>query len=815
MKHVIQTISLICMLLASMSSLASETNDRLFETINASKGLADNSVQIIRCTKTGRMIISTIGNLNFYDGVEFNHIDTHLDYQLPLDGYAGNYNLGFDRYHHIWLKNNHTVTCVDLYMERFVPDPQRIVKEMGCEEQVLDVFVDSIGDVWFETPIGLYDIQTKKTLSLLKEHDLQDIETYKGMILAFYDNGEEVAMSRETGEIVHQTAPREYDAGKYNQSSVIFRTDSICYLIRSGESESVLLQFNIVTEQWQTILEVPYHLNGLTLHKDDLYIASDKGYWVYSPSAGKLTHHEQVKLLNGRVYNAVCNTISFDKQGGMWLGTEYRGILYSRPHLSPIHVLEFSDPKADSLMRLLEPLKQNITEFKGKHANSIFTDSRNWTWCGTTSGLYAYPDGSDEPIVYNKKHGLLNNVVHAVIEDHHHNIWLSTSYGISYISFEDGKPSFVNSFNNYDNVPNESFVNGKALCLDDGAIVMQTVDHLVYFQPDHFTTVNKNNNTALSPKLIRLLVNGNFVESGEEVDGNIIIDRAITRVKDIWLNADQNSIALTFSGLNYFRPIQTCYRVRVKGIDDKWRVYSYFNGTDLVDTRGLLHLPIVGIKPGTYEVEVQVSMYPNVWDDSDVHYRWNIHVDQPWWQATGVYALLVLIVLAIAVYNIVLYSRNTRMKARLAVEEGTMVKRIALFMDRYNVYDKGMLAPLHEELLMGRLEAVPSTEFIELMMKMIPYLQAHPTRFSLKKLSEISNTDIVTLQQIFFSNLYKSPRPLIMKMRLLKAADMLRNTDKSIEDIAKECQFYTPNYFMGSFFHQYKKTPLEYRAEKT
>ena len=37
--------------------------------------------------------------------------------------------------------------------------------------------------------------------------------------------------------------------------------------------------------------------------------------------------------------------------------------------------------------------------------------------------------------------------------------------------------------------------------------------------------------------------------------------------------------------------------------------------------------------------------------------------------------------------------------------------------------------------------------------------------------------------------------------------------DKTIEEIATECRFYTPNYFMGCFFHEYKMTPREYREE--
>jgi hypothetical protein len=41
-----------------------ETSDRRFEKYNASDGLADNSAQTIYCTKEGRMVITTMGQIN-------------------------------------------------------------------------------------------------------------------------------------------------------------------------------------------------------------------------------------------------------------------------------------------------------------------------------------------------------------------------------------------------------------------------------------------------------------------------------------------------------------------------------------------------------------------------------------------------------------------------------------------------------------------------------------------------------------------------------------------------------------------------------
>ena len=51
----------------------------------------------------------------------------------------------------------------------------------------------------------------------------------------------------------------------------------------------------------------------------------------------------------------------------------------------------------------------------------------------------------------------------------------------------------------------------------------------------------------------------------------------------------------------------------------------------------------------------------------------------------------------------------------------------------------------------------------------------------------------------------------MLGLHLEEAARMLRDTDKSIEEIAEECRFVSPNFFIASFFHRYRQTPDNYR----
>ncbi len=803
-------------LFCSWNALA-VTDERVFTIINAANGLADNSAHVIVCTKTGRMIISTDGHLNFYDGSSFNHITTQQKYRYPLPSYQGDYRLCFDEYHHIWLKYKGSVTCVDLLIEKFSEDVEGEIKKLGCNENVTDLYTDNSGNLWFLTSQGLYDVEHKKYFQVQRGRVLQEVDVYQDILLTFYDNGEVCAINRESGNILRSSKAYDWEeASKYELTTLIHAYQDSYFVIKKGEEGSVLLKLDVNTLQWKRILDVPYHLNNMAVHEHYLYVASSYGYWIYDIRNGQTEHVDRLKLDEGRYLEIECNTITADKQGGLWIGTNKRGVLYARPQTSPFHVYTLDQPQAIEMVAKMEHIHQNISEFNGKQANCMFEDSRKYSWFGTTTGLYMFREPKSEPIVFDKKNGLLNNVIHSIVEDKDHNIWISTSRGISCIIFDKNNPVFVNTFYSIDNVPEEAFVNSKAMCLEDSTIIMQSIDHLVEFNPNRLKLANEPKTFALYPKLIKILVNGDFVAVGEEKDGVVIINRAITRVKEVNLSAEQKSVSLTFSALNYYRPLQTYYRVRVKGMDDDdWHIYSYYNSMGMVDSRGMLHLPLVSLEPGNYEIDVQASMFPDMWEGI-VPYVWIVHVNQPWWQATRAYMLIILVIIILLVVNFILYNLNTRMRARRNSGESDIVKKINAFTQKCDNFRNDTIAPTLDDLFAIDIESSgrPSPEFVTLMVKLIPFIHECKGKFTMKELSQAGNMEVKELYNIMTANLFKSPREVAFVFILDKAAHLLKTTDKTIEEIADECNFYTPNYFIGCFFHKFKMTPHEYRKEK-
>ena len=797
-----------------MPSVPVSARDMRFYVYNAANGLADNSAQTIHVTKTGRLVITTIGQINFFDGQTFTYIDPSSENLYPLPNYTGNYHLYFDKFHHIWLKNTHNVTCVNLTTERFVDSIDKVFEEFGVTDKALDMFVDQTNVVWILTEKGLYNVELQRYYEVNRHLSLQDMEVYGNQyLMLFYSNGQMDVIDLKTGNKVQEShAYGQEQVKRFDRSSLILSDGKTFYQIRNGQYDGVLMTFDVDSWVWKTVMQQPYHLNNLAEADSLLYIPSEYGYWTYDTRTADLKHVEKLQMAAGDLLLTDINTMAFDKQGGLWVGTEKRGLLYARPHSTPFNIYGWTHPRALELSDIMDKTVKMRTTYRNRNVNCVFTDSRGWDWVGTSSGLQLYRNKSVRlPQMVTRNEGLLNNVIHTIIEDKAHNIWVGTSFGISCLFIEDDDIRFINSYNQWDDIPSESFVNGRALTLPDGTIAMQMLDHVIEYNPEQMMTITDHIAYEIYPKLIRLMVNGNVIRTGQELDGNVILEKALSRTKEINLNYDQNSLTLTFSALNYFRPQQTYYRVRIKGLNDTWQVLTRYNSGGMVDAHGQLHLPFVALKPGSYSIEVQTSMLPDKWDS--VPYVWIININEPWWRTTGMFVLLGLILLFLLVFNAYYYWRNTNMRAIRNSQEQGVIKRIKTFAERCTQQEESM-EPIPEEVYgMGDPQNDLSAEFMETMTKMLPVLTSkEASRITMRELSDVVGMDVQKLYQLVTANIYKSPRPLARKIMLAKATEMLKTTKMSVAEISDACGFATPNYFIATFYHQNKMTPEHYRS---
>lgn len=801
-------------LLSSLTALAEDsTRDRRFRVINAADGLADNSAQTIKSTFSGRLVVSTIGHINFYDGSGFTHISSG-DSRYLLPKYKGHYHLYFDDSHHLWLKDKGMVTCVNMLTEQFVSDIGSIFQAQGVKGHVEDMFVDSSGSIWLVQGNNIYSRHGKVSLPLRKGRVLQDMDISDNIVLLFYDDCQVDVYDIIAKKKLYSTNSLNHEEVKdYQESSVIYKYRNGFFQIRNGNNKAVLMWFDLGTRQWTKVLSTDYYLSNMAVKDDVLYIASAYGYWTYDTDSRQIEHYEMIKLTDGRELLTDMNCIEFDRQGGMWIGTEKRGLLYSKYIKSPFNVMTWDNPLSVKYAEMMDKVCTYDMLVKGHRLNCTYKDSRGWIWVGSLNGLYYFKPGQKDSICVKKEDGMVNDVVHSIIEDGKHNIWVSTSNGIVGLVIKNGKVTFVNSFINSDGIPAEAFVNGRAMRLDDGTIVMQALDHVVSFNPMKMS-IMEGNNILLHPKFVRLQVNGTNIFAGTEIDGRVVTEKAISRLNTIELPSTQNSLSLKFSSLNYFRPIQTYYRYRVSGLQDKWVMLSYYNSRGLVDKNGILHLPLLGLEPGNYMVEVQASMYPGKWTTPPV--KVVVRIKEPWWRTTGLTLLISGVFLILIIWNIVIFSGNSRLKMKRNVSEVELFRRIDGFISRAEScrMEKQTQRSVNDESEDVTSGADLDKDAVELLMELVPYSRNgkldHNVLVQLAMKKRIKLTDIY---DIITNNIFRSPALLTMAMLLEKASRDLIESGMTVEEIAEKNNFASPNYFIAMFFRRYGMTPLQWRSE--
>lgn len=801
-------------LLSSLTALAEDSaRDRRFRVINAADGLADNSAQTIKSTFSGRLVVSTIGHINFYDGSGFTHISSG-DSRYLLPKYKGHYHLYFDDSHHLWLKDKGMVTCVNMLTEQFVSDIGSIFQAQGVKGHVEDMFVDSSGSIWLVQGNNIYSRHGKVSLPLRKGRVLQDMDISDNIVLLFYDDCQVDVYDIIAKKKLYSTNSLNHEEVKdYQESSMIYKYRNGFFQIRNGNNKAVLMWFDLGTRQWTKVLSTDYYLSNMTVKDDVLYISSAYGYWTYDTDSRQIEHYEMIKLTDGRELLTDMNCIEFDRQGGMWIGTEKRGLLYSKYIKSPFNVMTWDNPLSVKYAEMMDKVCTYDMLVKGHRLNCTYKDSRGWIWVGSLNGLYYFKPGQKDSICVKKEDGMVNDVVHSIIEDGKHNIWVSTSNGIVGLVIKNGKVTFVNSFINSDGIPAEAFVNGRAMRLDDGTIVMQALDHVVSFNPMKMS-IMEGNNILLHPKFVRLQVNGTNIFAGTEIDGRVVTEKAVSRLNMIELPSTQNSLSLKFSSLNYFRPIQTYYRYRVSGLQDKWVMLSYYNSKGLVDKNGILHLPLLGLKPGNYMVEVQASMYPGKWTTPPV--KVVVKIKEPWWRTTGLTLLISGVFLILIIWNIVIFSGNSRLKMKRNVSEVELFRRIDGFISRAEScrMEKQTRRSVNDESEDVTSGADLDKDAVELLMELVPYSRNgkldHNVLVQLAMKKRIKLTDIY---DIITNNIFRSPALLTMAMLLEKASRDLIESGMTVEEIAEKNNFASPNYFIAMFFRRYGMTPLQWRSE--
>jgi len=321
----------------------------------------------------------------------------------------------------------------------------------------------------------------------------------------------------------------------------------------------------------------------------------------------------------------------------------------------------------------------NLDSISYNSAYHIYECSDSSIWVGTTSGLNSYNEKSDDFTFYpyrtmdgiklnsytvymvveddfdriwiatsehglnrlNKdsgnfmacttKEGLSSNAIYTVQNDQKGNLWLSTSMGLSKVSFN--KEGEIQSILNLDTsfkIGNSNFNVGASFESSTGELFFGCNNGFIYFNPD---SIQSNNH---KPKVVFT----GFQIFNEEVQvsssklGKATLKQDITQTDYIELHHNQSIFTIKYAALSYISSDKNTYAYMLEGLEEDW---NYVNNKR--------YATYTNLDPGEYIFKVKAANNEGVWSEKEA--RMTIVIIPPYWKTWWFRLVFILLIVSL------------------------------------------------------------------------------------------------------------------------------------------------------------------------
>jgi signal transduction histidine kinase/ligand-binding sensor domain-containing protein len=201
-----------------------------------------------------------------------------------------------------------------------------------------------------------------------------------------------------------------------------------------------------------TIVELGYQINSIndiTVDANDkLWLSTNSGIFIYNPGSKELKHFRQ----NEEWANQIIQTIYFDFDGNIWIGTYRKGVLQVRiggfQNFSmsssgisevPSALVQVNDSTIwigtdeGNIYSLTKSGYKKVrlkTNLNNSRIKSIFIDSKKNTWVCSYYGLLKINNGSER--ILNTNTGFTDNTIRGIVENDDGSYWVATNQSGAY-----------------------------------------------------------------------------------------------------------------------------------------------------------------------------------------------------------------------------------------------------------------------------------------------------------------------------------------------------------------------------------------------
>ena len=283
----------------------------------------------------------------------------------------------------------------------------------------------------------------------------------------------------------------------------------------------------------------------------NIWIATLKGTQYVS---GKTDNFISVLTAKGEQINSMC--LHSDKGDTVYIGS-FDG-LYNVDTATKKASVHFTN-------------RRNTQSLKQGFVSQIYKDREGRLWVGHNQGLTIWDTARDSMYYLDKKSGLCDNMIRAILEDNDGHIYASTSNGLSIITvLESADGALSYSMRNYTKKDGlkSTFFNSKAVtCPDSSSILFGTSDGCISFYPEK---VFRDRRMPPDILFTDLYIGGTRIGIDSLYEDRLILKNALEATKQIELSYDDRLITIEFTVCDLTGQSGVRYAYMLEGIDSRW-----------------------------------------------------------------------------------------------------------------------------------------------------------------------------------------------------------------------------------------------------
>lgn len=394
--------------------------------------------------------------------------------------------------------------------------------------------------------------------------------------------------------------------------------------------------------------------------------------WVGTYQNGLLCYHNgtirQFTPDNSALFGHSAWNLCTDRFGNIWIGSSMEAlqcfdpdketfVVVQTPDGRNIHPMTIHYDQGDKLyvgtsngLYVLDIItgKQQFCLGNNKGTQSfnqmfiatIYKDTKDILWLAHSQGLTAWDLKTDSLYYMDKETGLCDNIIQAIAEDNHQNLYVTTSDGLSVLSVERAseKLSFsIRNFSTNDGLKNNYF-NKYSICkLHNGDILLGSTDCYTLVNPNKVLEKNQPLSTVI---FTGLAIGNQPIRVNLPYNGRKLLTHPMEQTNALKFKHSDKLIGIEFATNDLLNANKVKYAYRLEGLDNQW---YYTSENRIVFTT--LH-------PGSYRLLLKACNSDGVWNDEVTELA--ILVTPPFYLSKWaflLYALLLFLLIVITIYR--------------------------------------------------------------------------------------------------------------------------------------------------------------------